>query len=85
MDAAMATLNVSADLVTKGIGSRNITSRFWGENTRGSLNVKLSSVQTRKSLKVRSSKPGFANAVYAPDVNKESLVITTCMQKKKKN
>ena len=81
MDATFATLNASANLVTKGIGSRNRTSSgFWGENTRGSFNMRFCSVQSRKSLKATTFKPGFAQAVYSPDVNKEPLVIiiTTC-------
>ena len=53
MDATFATLNVTANLVTKGIGSRNRTSSgFWGENTRGSFNMRFCTVQSHKSLKV---------------------------------
>ena len=79
MDAIIATLNARANLVTKGIGSRNRSSSgFWGENTRGSLNIRFCSTP-RKSLKATTFKPGFAQAVYTPDVNKEpQVIITTC-------
>ncbi|TKY57693.1 Glucose-1-phosphate adenylyltransferase large subunit [Spatholobus suberectus] len=74
MDATIATLNASANLATKGIG-RNRSSGFWGENTRGSLNVRFCSTQSCKSSKTRSFKSGFACAVYTPDVNKDSPVL----------
>ncbi|KAH1212031.1 Glucose-1-phosphate adenylyltransferase large subunit, chloroplastic/amyloplastic [Glycine max] len=74
MDAIIATLNARANLVTKGIGSRNRSSSgFWGENTRGSLNIRFCSTP-RKSLKATTFKPGFAQAVYTPDVNKEPQI-----------
>ncbi|KAK7383015.1 hypothetical protein VNO78_28680 [Psophocarpus tetragonolobus] len=75
MDATIAALNASANLVTKGFGSRNRTSGFWGENTRGSLNITFSSIQPCKSSKATTFKPGFVHAVYTPDMNKESPVL----------
>jgi len=77
MDATIATLNASGNLATKGFGTRSTSSGFWGENTRGSLNVRFLSTQPCKSVKATSFKPGTAYAVYTPDV-KESSVITTC-------
>ncbi|XP_020231417.2 glucose-1-phosphate adenylyltransferase large subunit 1 [Cajanus cajan] len=71
---AIATLNASANLATKGIG-RDRISGFWGENTRGSVNVRFCSIQPCKTSKTSSFKPGFAHAVYTPDVDKESPVI----------
>ncbi|RDX85557.1 Glucose-1-phosphate adenylyltransferase large subunit, chloroplastic/amyloplastic, partial [Mucuna pruriens] len=73
MDATIGTLNASANLVTKGVG-RNRSSGFWGENTRGSLNISFCSNQPCKSSKATSFKPGFARAVYTPDVNTEPMV-----------
>ncbi|KAL2318772.1 hypothetical protein Fmac_032648 [Flemingia macrophylla] len=76
MDATMAiaTLNASPNLATKGIG-RNRNSGFWGEKTRGSVNVKFCSIQPCKTSQTTSCKPAFVRAVYTPDVDKESPVI----------
>lgn len=73
MDTAFATLNVSANVISKGVG-RNRSSVFWGEGTRGSFNSRFCSIQPCKSSKTRNFKPGFVYAVYTPDVNQESVV-----------
>ncbi|KAK7280680.1 hypothetical protein RJT34_25747 [Clitoria ternatea] len=74
MDATIATLNASANVVTKGIG-RNTCSGFWGEDTRGSLNFKFCNIQSCKISNGRKFKPATAYAVYIPDIDKDSLVI----------
>ncbi|KAG4915601.1 hypothetical protein JHK87_053158 [Glycine soja] len=74
MDATFATLNVTANLVTKGIGSRNRTSSgFWGENTRGSFNMRFCTVQSHKILKISSTQEFFEDGV----VKREDLWITS--------
>ncbi|KAE9588372.1 putative glucose-1-phosphate adenylyltransferase [Lupinus albus] len=62
MDTIFATLNLNANLVNKGV-VRN----------RGGLNNKFCTIQPCKSSKTRKFKPGFAYAVYTPDLNKESV------------
>ncbi|KAJ1384900.1 Trimeric LpxA-like superfamily [Sesbania bispinosa] len=69
-----ATLNASANLVSKGVASDKL-SGFWGENTRGSLNNGFGMIQSCNNSKTRKFKPGFAHAVYTPDINKDSAVI----------
>jgi len=78
MEASIATPGASGIVVTKGFGTRSRGSGFWGENTRGSLNVRFHSTQPCKSVKARSSNSGIAYAVYTPDINTESPVIATC-------
>ncbi|KAG4927463.1 hypothetical protein JHK85_053949 [Glycine max] len=74
MDATFATMNVTTNLVTKGIGSRNRTSSgFWGENTRGSFNMRFCTVQSHKSLKISSTQEFFEDGV----VKREDLWITS--------
>ncbi|XP_061339600.1 glucose-1-phosphate adenylyltransferase large subunit 2, chloroplastic-like [Gastrolobium bilobum] len=73
MDSTLATLNASANLVSNGVG-RNRGSGFWGEGKTGSLNRRFCSIQPCKSSKTRKFKPGFAYAVYTPDINKDSVI-----------
>ncbi|XP_027368181.1 glucose-1-phosphate adenylyltransferase large subunit 1-like [Abrus precatorius] len=73
MDGTIATLNASANLFTKGVGTNR--SVFWRENTRGSIDNRFCSIRLCKTSKTMKFKPGFACAVYTPDVNQESLVI----------
>ncbi|XP_027940123.1 glucose-1-phosphate adenylyltransferase large subunit 1-like [Vigna unguiculata] len=70
MNATIATPDASRNIVAnKGFGIRRRSSGFWGENTRGSLNVRFPSTQPCKSFKASSLKPATARAVYSSDVN----------------
>ncbi|KAK7291201.1 hypothetical protein RIF29_06156 [Crotalaria pallida] len=73
MDTTLATFNLSGNLVSKRV-ERHRGSVFWGKGTSGSLNNNFCSTQLCKSSKTRKFKPGFAYAVYTPDVNKESVI-----------
>ncbi|KAL9330499.1 hypothetical protein ACSQ67_000109 [Phaseolus vulgaris] len=75
MEASIATPGASGIVATKGFGTRSRGSGFWGENTRGSLNVRFHSTQPCKSVKARSSNSGIAYAVYTPDINTESPLL----------
>ncbi|XP_068474643.1 glucose-1-phosphate adenylyltransferase large subunit 1-like [Phaseolus vulgaris] len=75
MEASIATPGAGGIVATKGFGTRSRGSGFWGENTRGSLNVRFHSTQPCKSVKARSSNSGIAYAVYTPDINTESPLL----------
>ncbi|WVY91469.1 hypothetical protein V8G54_036983 [Vigna mungo] len=73
MNATIATPDASRNIIAnKGFGIKRTTSGFWGESTKGSLNVRFPNTQPCRSFKVASSSPGITRAVYSPDLDQES-------------
>ncbi|XP_047160361.1 glucose-1-phosphate adenylyltransferase large subunit 1-like [Vigna umbellata] len=66
MNATIATPDASRNI----FGIKRTSSSFWGESTKGSLNVRFPNTKPCKSFKAASSKSGIARAVYT-DLDQE--------------